>query len=215
MSIVEKTGFMLMSSERRSLLFAGCLLASVVAALIVNSAGSVAPTAPSALDGTPAPGLKTFPVAKPHHAGPSWEQRREAFGWRMHEAFGVASDRAIEFAGWILEAADRQQLAPELIASLVFTESSFRKQVRSQAGAIGPAQVKPDYWADFCGVRDLWDPEQNIYCGAQVLAHLQERCGALTCALASYNVGFNGRQSQSGLRYVSRIERHRSKLDQI
>ena len=159
--------------------------------------------------------FKTVSVAKPAHVSQTWEQRKTAFGWRVHEAFGIHLDRAQEFAGWILEAADRQRLAPELIASLVFTESSFRKQVRSPAGAIGPAQIKPRYWADFCGVRDLRDPEQNIYCGAQVLAHLEGRCGGLECALASYNVGFNAWQRQAGLRYVSRIERHRSKFDRI
>ena len=159
--------------------------------------------------------FKTVPVAKPAHVSQTWEQRKAAFGWRVHEAFGIHLGRADEFAGWILGAADRQQLAPELIASLVFTESSFRKQVRSPAGAIGPAQIKPRYWADFCGARDLRDPEQNIYCGAQVLAYLEERCGGLECALASYNVGFNARRRQAGLRYVSRIERHRSKFDRI
>ncbi len=210
---------MLVGSRHRSAVFAGCLWASAAVALLVGGGREAAPTAPDSVDGAAdgfaATGLKTFPVAKPYHASRSWKQRQEAFGWRVHEAFGISLDRAIEFADWILEAADRQQLAPELIASLVFTESSFRKQVRSHAGAIGPAQIKPVYWADFCGARDLWDPEQNVYCGAQVLAHLQERCGALACALASYNVGFNARQRQSGLRYVSRIERHRSKLDQV
>ena len=161
-------------------------------------------------------GLVTFPVAKPFHASPTWEQRKAWFGERIHKALGTPLDRAVEFAGWILEASDRQKLAPELIASLVFTESSFRKRVRSPSGAIGPAQIKPWYWADFCGGRDLRDPEQNIYCGAQVLIYLEERCGGLECALASYSVGLGAWQRrQAGLRYVSRIERHRSKFDRI
>ena len=206
---------MLMDWRHRSALFAVCLYASWVVALTAGCARGVAPTVPFAVDGAAAQGLATFPVAKPLHASQTWEQRQAAFGWRAHEALGIPLDRAVEFAGWILEAADRQRLAPELIASLVFTESSFRKQVRSPAGAIGPAQVKPRYWARFCGVRDLRDPEQNIYCGAQVLAHLEERCGGLECALASYNVGFNAWQRQDGLRYVSRIERHRSKFDRV
>jgi len=209
---------MLMVSEHRRALFAACLWASVAVALLVGCVVGVGRTATfsveGAIGGVVAAGFKAVTVPKPLHASQPWAQRQAAFGWRTHEVFGIPLDRATEFAGWILEAADRQQLAPELIASLVFTESSFRKQVRSRAGAIGPAQVKPGYWADFCGARDLWDPEQNVYCGAQVLAHLKERCGNLECALASYNVGFNARQRQSGLRYVSRIEHHRSKLDQ-
>ncbi|MXW50181.1 MAG: lytic transglycosylase domain-containing protein [Gammaproteobacteria bacterium] len=199
----------------RRALFAGCLCASLAVALLVGCASRVAPLDIVEVDDLEAGDFETYPVAKPFHASQTWEQRKSVFGWRVHEAFGIPLRRAHEFAGWILEAADRQRLAPELIASLVFTESSFRKQVRSPAGAIGPAQIKPRYWARFCGVRDLRDPEQNIYCGAQVLAHLEERCGGLACALASYNVGFNAWQRQAGLRYVSRIERHRSKFDRI
>jgi len=199
----------------RRALFAGCLCASLAVALLVGCASRVAPLDIVEVDNLEAGDFETYPVAKPFHASQTWEQRKSVFGWRVHEAFGIPLRRAHEFAGWILEAADRQRLAPELIASLVFTESSFRKQVRSPAGAIGPAQIKPRYWARFCGVRDLRDPEQNIYCGAQVLAHLEERCGGLACALASYNVGFNAWQRQAGLRYVSRIERHRSKFDRI
>ena len=87
--------------------------------------------------------LKTVSVAKPAHVSQTWEQRKSAFGWRVHEAFGIHLDRAQEFAGWILEAADRQRLAPELIASLVFTESSFRKQVRSPAGRSARRRSSP------------------------------------------------------------------------
>ena len=205
---------MFMGSGHRNALIASCLWA-VLVTLLAGGGEGVAPSTNLVMNGVAVQGLETVPVAKPSHTSQTWEQRRVAFGWRVHEAFGIPIDRAVEFAGWILEAADRQQLAPELIASLVFTESSFRKQVRSPSGAIGPTQIKPHYWADFCGVSNLWDPEQNIYCGAQVLAYLEERCGGLECALASYNVGFNARQRQSGLRYVSRIERHRSKIDQI
>lgn len=207
---------MRMGSGNRNALFAGCLWAPLIVVLLASCARGVAPAAPFEADGVEAPGLATFPVTKPFHASQTWEQRKAAFGWRVHEAFDTPLDRAIEFAGWIIEAADRQQQAPELIASLVFTESSFRKRVRSPSGAIGPAQIKPWYWADFCGVRDLSDPEQNIYCGAQVLTHLEERCGGLDCALASYNVGLGAWQRrQAGLRYVSLVERHRSEFDRI
>ena len=196
-------------------LVTGCLGAFLLIALVAGCARGVVPTGQVAADGLRAEGFATWPLAKPVHVSQTWEQREAAFGRRVHEALGVPLERTVEFAGWILEAAARQQMAPELLASLVFTESSFRKQARSPAGAIGPAQIKPRYWADFCGARDLRDPEQNIYCGAQVLAHLEERCGHLACALASYNVGFNAWRRQAGLRYVSRIERHRSKFDRI
>ena len=110
------------------------------------------------------------------------------FGSKVSSAFGIKNEVATEFADWILEASERQDITPELLASLVITESSFRKHARSNVGAVGPTQVRPDYWGNFCGAKDLTDPEQNIYCGAQVLGYLLERCeGDQDCALAAYN----------------------------
>ena len=141
-----------------------------------------------------------------------WETEVDAFGHKVSQAFGVQRTTATEFAGWILEASQRQGLEPELIASLVLTESSFRKNVTSHVGAIGPAQVRPEYWSGFCGSSNLTDPEENIYCGAQVLSHLMERCGDDTCALQAYNVGIHSSRVQAGRRYVSKVGRYRDQL---
>lgn len=155
-------------------------------------------------------------LPKPALPSQSWRERTAQFGQRLHEAFGVRHETAMEFASWILEAAERQHLAPELIASLVFTESSFRKVAFSSVGAVGPAQIQPQYWSDFCGVPDLHDPELNVYCGAQILAHLKELCGGLQCALVHYNVGVNWRSNaEAGSRYVSKIDRHLAKLEPV
>ena len=138
------------------------------------------------------------------------------FGYRVSEAFGVRNDVALEFADWILEAAERQRLAPELLASLVVTESSFRKSVRSHVGAIGPTQIRPDYWGEFCGrAEDLHDPEQNVYCGAQVLSYLLERCsGDTSCALAAYNVGPYARRAAAADRYLKKIDGYLSSFEE-
>ncbi|MDP6471111.1 MAG: lytic transglycosylase domain-containing protein [Pseudomonadales bacterium] len=154
-------------------------------------------------------GLQNISFAKPALAsGPRWEERVADFGNRMTRAWGVRPETAHEFSAWILEASTRQKLEPELIASLILTESHFRKNVRSYYGAVGPAQVRPEYWSDFCGVADLTDPEQNVYCGAQILAYYRERCGAERCALSAYNTGLKGMRGvhrQAGLRYVSKV----------
>lgn len=141
-----------------------------------------------------------------------WKSEVDAFGYKVSQAFGVGRSTANEFAGWILEASQRQQLEPELLASLVLTESSFRKHARSSAGAIGPAQVKPEFWSGFCG-SNLHDPAENIYCGAQVLSHLKERCGDDTsCALQAYNVGLYSNAEKAANRYVTKIDRYRDHL---
>ena len=138
----------------------------------------------------------------------------DKFGDRVSSAFGINEATATEFADWILEASERQDIAPELLASLVLTESSFRKHARSTVGAIGPAQIRPDYWSSFCGVDDLNDPEQNIYCGAQILAHLLKRCdGNRSCALAAYNVGPYADRDSAAKRYVTKVDRYQDHLE--
>jgi len=144
-----------------------------------------------------------------------WSDEVNQFAKRLHKALGVPGATATEFSGWILEAAKRQGLSPELLASVVFTESSFRKNVTSDMGAIGPAQVKP-YWAMFCGAKNLADPAENIYCGAQILAHYRDLCGSEQCALSAYNVGLKNQQDdyyqELGSRYARTIDRHVSRF---
>ena len=168
---------------------------------------------------------RLIPVAIPaaQATKPHWHEERGAFADRLVRGYGISAAVADEFAGWLLEAAVRQQLQPELLASLVMAESSFRKYVRSPMGAIGPAQVRADLWHSFCGGQ-LDDPEQNIYCGAQILAHYKDICArrsatpkaAETCALRSYNVGYGNRDNEyfleAAIRYTTKIDRYRSPL---
>ena len=145
-----------------------------------------------------------------------WSHEVDAFAAKVERVFGVRGEVAAEFSPWILEASTRHELNPELIASVVFTESSFRKHVTSHMGAIGPAQVRP-YWKDFCGSTSLADPDENIYCGAQILSHFKQDCGAETCALAAYNVGPKHTDHEEfgepGRRYVNKIDGHLARFD--
>lgn len=148
-------------------------------------------------------------------APPAWDERVGEFSERLQQAFGLDAARAREFSDWILEASMRQELPPELVASLIYTESSFRKRARSWAGAVGPAQVKPGIWRRFCNV-DLRDPESNVYCGAQILAHYVDRCGDHACALQLYNVGPGNMRDphfrRASNRYLTKVEDTRSLL---
>lgn len=148
----------------------------------------------------------------------SWDAERQEFAGKVSRAFGIHRKVAEEFSGWILEGARRQDISPELLASLVFTESSFRKNVRSSIGAIGPAQVRDDYWGSFCG-SDLTDPAENIYCGAQILAHFRDVCGSLECALQSYNIGPYNRDDarwvKAGSRYLNKIASRMAQLESV
>jgi len=159
-------------------------------------------------------GYETYALATPTTIYRSVREHQvSTFAGKLNIAFGIDEALAAEFTDWIIEASERQQIAPELLASLVLTESSFRKSARSHIGAVGPAQIRPDYWRSFCGAENLLDPEQNIYCGAQILSHLLERCkGDQTCALAAYNVGPYANRVNAAQRYVSKVGRHLTSL---
>ncbi len=160
--------------------------------------------------------VQTLAVSLPQLPSKTHLEQARAFSRKLVAGFGLRPDVALEFSDWILEAADRQKLQPELVASLVFAESSFRKAVQSHVGAVGPAQVRPHYWGEFCGRADLYDPEQNIYCGTQVLGYLLERCeGDRACALSAYNVGINSKRHAAGSRYVAKIDRNMAQLQSV
>ena len=161
-------------------------------------------------------GFEVVALAKPAaETQPFHETEVMAFGAKVSRAFGIDHTVANEFADWILEASARQSIAPELLASLVITESSFRKTAVSNVGAIGPAQVRPDYWGNFCGTNDLDDPAENVYCGAQVLSYLMDRCeGEVNCALAAYNIGPYGEREAAAARYVAKIDRYLASFEE-
>lgn len=83
-----------------------------------------------------------------------------------------------------------------LLAALVYQESKFRIEVRSQAGAFGLMQLIPDTAKAF-GCTDHLDPEQNIRAGVFLLQALEERYKNLAAGkgelikytLAAYNAG--------------------------
>lgn len=153
----------------------------------------------------------TMALAKPAlDKRAAWIDETAAFAARLESAFGLSPVLANEYARWILEASTRQDLDPNLLAGLVHAESSFKKSARSVVGAVGPTQVRPEYWGQFCGHPDLRDPEENILCGAQVLAHLRDLCGDETCAVKAYNVGLGSMRGAAAQRYLRKIDRRRS-----
>lgn len=186
----------------------------MVCLALLGLIGSLILVSPTMIHVLAPQGYETYALATPTATNRSVREHQvNTFAGKLNIAFGIDEALAAEFTDWIIEASERQQIAPELLASLVLTESSFRKNVRSHVGAVGPAQIRPDYWGSFCGVEDLLDPEQNIYCGAQILSHLLERCkGDQACALAAYNVGPYANRVNAAQRYISKVGRHLTSL---
>lgn len=146
----------------------------------------------------------------------TWNDEIKSYALRLQDAYGIEGSKAKQFSEWILLAAYEHNLSPDLISSVIMTESSFRTNVVSKAGAVGPVQVRPKYWSDSCG--DLNNPLDNIRCGAMVLQrYSKEANGNVKVALKMYNVGpTNYRQNKmvdASNRYVTKIARHLAMLD--
>lgn len=85
-----------------------------------------------------------------------------------------------------------------LIASVAYQESNFKPNVKSWAGAIGLMQIMPAT-GEYFGVKNLWDPEQNIKVGIKFLKFLDKQWAKtvpdpderMKFVLASYNVGLS------------------------
>ena len=79
-------------------------------------------------------------------------------------------------------------LDPKLLHALVITESAYRADARSPVGAGGLTQLMPGTAREL-GVRDRFDPIENLRGGADYLARQILRFGDLRLALAAYNSG--------------------------
>ncbi|MGH9767166.1 MAG: lytic transglycosylase domain-containing protein [Blastocatellia bacterium] len=89
----------------------------------------------------------------------------------------------------LVSAATRHGIEPLLLYSVMCQESQFKSQAISPKGARGLMQLMPATAARF-GVRNIFDPEQNIYAGARYLRFLLDLFdGDVSLALAGYNAG--------------------------
>lgn len=103
-------------------------------------------------------------------------------------------------------------LDPNLVLAVIEVESNFNPQARSSKNAQGLMQLIPAT-AERFGVRDVWDPEQNLRGGMSYLRWLlREFEGDIRLALAAYNAGEGAVERHGGIppypetrNYVARI----------
>lgn len=142
----------------------------------------------------------------------------------------VSSD--IPYAGLINQTAGAAGVNPELVAGVIFAESSFNPQAVSPAGARGLMQLMPDTWRQInseihaTGGRSdeacYFDPAVNIRIGTVYLSRLLERYkGDAVQALAAYNAGPQAVDDYGGVppydetrQYLKRIAKYSSELRQ-
>ena len=88
----------------------------------------------------------------------------------------------------IHRAAQKYDLDPELLESIIKAESGGNPGAVSPAGAKGLMQLM-DTTAEEVGVKDVFNPEENILGGAKYLRRMMDRFGDVKTALAAYNAG--------------------------
>jgi hypothetical protein len=81
---------------------------------------------------------------------------------------------------------------PQLVAAVMKAESNYDRWARSPKGALGLMQLIPETGQRF-GVRDFFDPAQNIEGGVRYLRFLSDKFGPskIDLILAAYNAGEN------------------------
>jgi soluble lytic murein transglycosylase-like protein len=114
--------------------------------------------------------------------------------------------------GIINDAARKYGVDPNLIAAMAFRESRFDPNAVSSRGAQGLLQLMPKT-ARALGVRDSFDPQQNILGGTKYIKYLLDRFhGDIDLSLAAYNAGpelvakVGPRATQEAIEYVAAVK---------
>ena len=118
------------------------------------------------------------------------------------------------YSSHIREAAARYGVSERLVSAVIRVESGFNARAVSRKGARGLMQLMPAT-ASMLGVRDSFDPLENIDGGVRHLRGLIDRFGNnLPLALAAYNAGEGAVTQHRGIPpypetqdYVARILR--------
>lgn len=120
--------------------------------------------------------------------------------------------RTTAYDGLVRQAARAYQMDEALVRAVIHTESAFNPSAVSAKGASGLMQLMPGTASRY-GVRDIFDPVENVYAGVHYLHDLKQMFNGNTqLAVAAYNAGENAVLRYGGvppypetINYVSRV----------
>ncbi|WP_218188069.1 lytic transglycosylase domain-containing protein [Desulfosarcina cetonica] len=119
----------------------------------------------------------------------------------------------------VAQVAGRYEIDPSLIQAIIFAESGYNPKAKSKKGARGLMQLMPSTAKAF-GVRDIYDPKQNIEGGVRYFKYLLDRYnGDVQLALAAYNAGSRHVEVYAGVppfkttqRYIKKVLKFHKKF---
>src|ERR1700691_4871277 len=101
---------------------------------------------------------------------------------------GASEGAAPDIHGLVAEAAKNFDVNPPLVDSVIEVESNYNPFAVSPKGAQGLMQLMPSTAQRF-GVKNSFDPKQNIEAGVRYLKFLQDTFQDDRLAIAAYNAG--------------------------
>lgn len=110
-------------------------------------------------------------------------------GIMERKSLGKFSTGSPEIDSYIEDSSALYNIDPLLIYAQMNQESSFKRKATSHKGASGLMQLMPDTAKRF-GVKNIYNPKQNIKAGVKYMRWLLDRFGGdVRLALAGYNAG--------------------------
>jgi soluble lytic murein transglycosylase len=145
------------------------------------------------------------------------DPRYQRLGFKSGTAAGwlrVPRGETAPYMSEIRTACERYGVPDRLVSAVIRAESGFNPKAVSRKGARGLMQLMPST-ASTLGVRDSFDPRQNIDGGVRHLRALMDRfSNNLPLAIAAYNAGESAVLAHGGIppypetrEYVSRVLR--------
>lgn len=116
-----------------------------------------------------------------------------------YTAFSFLSSGETYLTQTASDAASQHGVDPHLIKAMVSVESGYRIFATSPKGARGPMQLMPETAREL-GVRNIYDPSENIYGGVRYFRLLLDRFdNDVELALAAYNAGPKAVRKHKGI----------------
>lgn len=124
---------------------------------------------------------------------------KEQDSCRQLDARAPRSVKRRQIESWVRQIAKHYAVDPQLVLAVIQVESGFDAKAHSPKNAQGLMQLIPSTAKRF-GIKDVWDPYQNIKGGTAYLHWLLRHFnGDVKLVLAAYNAGENAVHRYKGI----------------